>query len=61
MPPSVTSTLPDYFACLLRIWHKAEEDGWRILVEDIHSEEKRSFTDLEQLMAYLQEKTTARG
>jgi hypothetical protein len=49
----------DYFAYLLRLWREegGEATRWRASVEDPHSGEKLGFAHLEELVAFLGERT----
>ena len=46
-----------YFAYLVRVWREEGTRQWRATVEDPHSSERRSFSDLGQLFAFLRERT----
>jgi hypothetical protein len=45
---------PEYIAFMLRLW-KARDDNecWRASLEDVRTGEKRGFTSVEDLFAYL--------
>ena len=42
-----------YLAYLLRLWKEA--DSIRIMLEDVHKQEKHLFTDLHDLWAFLEQ------
>ena len=44
-----------YFSFLLRLWQVKENGGqeWRATLENVESGEKRGFTNVEGLLAYL--------
>lgn len=48
-----------YLAYLLRLWREKGEEmtRWRASVEDPHSGEKLGFADLDELVAFLRERT----
>ena len=53
---------PPYLAYMLRLW-QANHRGqlvWRASLESPHTGERHSFATIEQLLAFLQEKTGAR-
>jgi hypothetical protein len=45
---------PDYHAYLLRLWREQPENPWRASLEDPHTGERQSFTNLEKLVCYLE-------
>lgn len=47
-----------YLAYLLRLWEVDDEAGptWRASLESPHTGERRGFLDLEELLAFLEEK-----
>lgn len=55
--PRVPSSFKDqrYRAFVLRMWQSADEN-WRIMLENIHTGERNTFTSLEKLMIFLQDK-----
>jgi hypothetical protein len=47
-----------YRSCLLRLWHagaEGEAPALRIMLVSPHTEEKRSFTSLDEVVRYLEE------
>ena len=44
-----------YYSFLLRLWQVKEDGGqeWRATLENVESGEKRGFTNVEDLLAYL--------
>jgi hypothetical protein len=48
-----------YLAYLLRLWqvHHEREIGWRASVENAHTGEKVGFAHLDELVAFLRERT----
>ncbi|MCB9134952.1 MAG: hypothetical protein H6636_05975 [Anaerolineales bacterium] len=52
----MTSTNLHYHAFLLRFWRDDETVPWRIQLEDPHTGERRGFTSIEQMVAYLDER-----
>jgi hypothetical protein len=52
-----------YRSYLLRIWRggDAATPVWRLLIEDVRSHERRGFSSLEQLLAFLQEQAGMRS
>lgn len=50
---------PEYLAYLLRLWRaNTEQDPvWRASLDSPHTGERRGFTDLAALFAFLQDKT----
>jgi hypothetical protein len=52
---------PRYMAYLLRLWQTDDESGphWHASIDCPHTAERRYFTGLETLFAYLQAQTTA--
>ena len=51
-----------YYSYLLRLWQVPtnNEFAWRILLENVRTGEKRGFTSLEELLAYLSQVTSKR-
>ena len=49
-----------YYSFLLRLWQVKEDGGqeWRATLENVESGEKRGFTNVEDLLAYLSQVTT---
>jgi len=49
----------DYFAYLLRLWREKGEQAssWRASLQDPHSGEKLGFAHLDELVAFLRERT----
>ena len=49
-----------YYSFLLRLWQVKENGGqeWRATLENVESGEKRGFTSVEGLLAYLSQVTT---
>jgi hypothetical protein len=45
---------PQYQSYLLRLWRPDSRTGWRIVVESVDSGERRSFSDLARLHAFLE-------
>jgi hypothetical protein len=45
---------PHYQSYLLRLWRPDSRTGWRIVVENVNSGERRSFSDLGRLHAFLE-------
>ena len=57
---SVFEHPPRYRAYLLRFWEERSQhagDGgvWRFSLEDLHTQERRGFATLEEMVAFLQE------
>jgi hypothetical protein len=51
-----------YFSYLLRLWRDGGEEGcWRASLHDPHTGERVGFGDIDELFAYLQERTRATG
>jgi hypothetical protein len=50
-----TRATPGYHAYMLRLWRVQSKQGrpWRAFLEDAHTSERRGFSDLEALFAYL--------
>jgi hypothetical protein len=50
---------PDYFAYLLRLWREkgGETARWRASLQDPHSGERVGFAHLDELVAFLRERT----
>jgi len=50
---------PSYYAYLLRIWCASDQDGmhWLASLEDPHTHQVQGFANLEQMAAFLQQKT----
>jgi hypothetical protein len=48
-----------YYSFLLRLWQVKEDGGqeWRATLENVESGEKRGFTNVEDLLAYLSQVT----
>jgi len=48
-----------YYSFLLRLWQVKENGGqeWRASLENVESGEKRGFTSVEELLAYLSQVT----
>jgi hypothetical protein len=44
---------PQYQSYLLRLWRPDGRTGWRIVVENVNSGERHSFSDLEKLHEFL--------
>ncbi len=42
-----------YAAFLLRVWRNNASDDWRLVIEEVGSEERRGFNDWEALVRYL--------
>lgn len=42
-----------YAAFLLRVWRNDASDDWRLVVEEVGTEERHGFTDWEALAGYL--------
>ena len=49
-----------YYSFLLRLWQVKEDGGqeWRATLENVESGEKRGFTSVEELLAYLSQVTS---
>ncbi|CAG0936382.1 hypothetical protein TFLX_05255 [Thermoflexales bacterium] len=48
----------EYQSYLLRLWRSNKRHPWRAMLEQVGSEERHSFTDLEGLFAFLHAQTT---
>ena len=50
---------PTYYSYLLRLWQVKENGGqeWRASLENVESGEKRGFTSVDELLAYLNQVT----
>lgn len=50
---------PDYLSYLLRLWRTGSKDAtaWRSALEDVQTGERRTFANLDALIAYLREVT----
>jgi len=50
-----------YYSYLLRLWQASTAGGtvWRASLEDVPTGERRAFTDMDDLVAYLRERTEA--
>ena len=44
---------PTYFAYLVRLWRSNTNEGWRVMVQDAHSEMQLRFDSLEGLLVFL--------
>ena len=53
------SEQPGYRSYLLRLWRvgSADAPSWRASLEDVRTHERRSFTSLADLFAFLKEQT----
>ncbi len=47
----------NYLAFLLRLWREDEATPWRATLENPHNGERHSFSSLEKLYAFLEERT----
>ncbi len=47
----------EYQSYLLRLWRPGEEEPWRAMLEAVGNNERHSFGDLEDLVAFLRSKT----
>ncbi len=47
----------EYQSYLLRLWRSGKEEPWRAMLEAVGNNERHSFVDLEDLVAFLQSKT----
>ncbi len=57
----MTNPHPRYLAYMLRLWQAGSDDdpdGWRVSLESPHTAERQGFTNLAQLFAFLEEKTS---
>lgn len=52
--PLMKPNAPNYHAWLLRFWRETPFTPWRIALENVSTDERRGFADLETLLAYLQ-------
>jgi hypothetical protein len=57
----MTTQEPRYLAFMLRLWQVREngEFAWRASLEDAHTGERRGFSSLEMLIAFLRQQTRA--
>ena len=57
--PLVASVTPRRLAYLLRLWQAGDEEEvtWRASLESAHTGERRAFSSLAALFAYLEEET----
>ncbi len=42
-----------YAAFLLRVWRNDASDDWRLVIEEVGSEERHGFTDWDAMVSYL--------
>ena len=56
-------TASEYYSFLLRIWHLPTDDdrSWRIMLEDVRTGEKYGYANFEDLLAYLQQLSSAQN
>ena len=47
----------NYLAFLLRLWRESKATPWRATLENPHNGERHSFSTLEKLFAFLEERT----
>lgn len=47
----------DYQSYLLRLWRSGKEEPWRAMLEAVDNNERHSFANLEDLVAFLRSKT----
>ena len=45
----------EYRSYLLRLWRLSEEASWHVMLEQVGSQERRTFADLESLLEFLRE------
>jgi hypothetical protein len=57
----MTESQPNYHSFLLRLWFEPEanQQPWRIILVDPHTDERWGFTKIDQLTQFLQEQTKA--
>ncbi len=44
----------EYRSYLVRLWRSSDKDPWRVMIEQVGSNERRMFTNLENLLYFLQ-------
>lgn len=47
----------EYMAYLLRLWRETHDGSWRALLQDPHSGERVGFATMDDLIAFLEQKT----
>jgi hypothetical protein len=52
-PQSVMTGYSQYQSYLLRMWQESPQAPWRVSLQDATTGERRGFSDLESLYAYL--------
>ncbi|MFZ0546948.1 MAG: hypothetical protein WAM60_15985 [Candidatus Promineifilaceae bacterium] len=50
----------NYHAYLLRLWRENEDSSWRVVLQDARTGQKISFTELDKLTAFLEDKIEGR-
>ncbi len=54
------SLSPKYLAYLIRLWREGDSKSWRATLQNPHTGERRSFSDLATLLSFLEEQTHER-
>jgi subtilisin-like proprotein convertase family protein len=44
----------NYFAYLVRFWRENDQGGWRVTVEDPHTQDKKNFANPDAYLRYLE-------
>jgi hypothetical protein len=47
----------EYFSYLIRLWRDGEKGSWRVIIENPHNGKRYGFSDIDKLIAFLEEKT----